>query len=349
MRIVGALALVVGLMLSSAGVALATPEPEESESPVEEAEGDLDESDEDLTDDESADDSSSEPSPTSTDSDSAPQEESPEGNDDDQTATPSPAASPEVEVDCSNASVEAGQVRRVTCSTGPSGATLTVNNDESQIGGSIAVEGNQLVYTAPADRTGTDDFTVAASADGFADGRTQVTFTVTASEASAPSPTPSVTPTRETPGEEDSPPPQSATTDEDTAADENPPSSETSIDPEATSVTPAPDRAPTSEEPIASALPPGAPHDDDVNVSSGALLLPVPGMPGLNGLAIPQASEYLGPELPSSSDAVDSGNDNSPGALARTGGESALSAAVLGGITVAVGAGIMLMSRRLKS
>ncbi|RJN32769.1 hypothetical protein [Nesterenkonia natronophila] len=357
-RIFSALALTAGLMLSSAGVALATEGPEETQtfseadeetsptpSPTEGTE------DPQVNDDEVTDDPQGEEDEVGDDTAEGEGDDLEENGgstfdeDEDEAATlsptptpptptptPTPPQGPEVDVNCTNITIEAGQSARITCSTDPAGATLSLGTTSSQIGGTITVEGNQVQYQAPIEGSGEDNFTVIARAPDYDDGRTGLTVRVTPptggtdspaptapTETLPPSPSPSPNSTTSAPPEEASTPPQNTENNAIPPTEETPPEAEN----------------PPANEPTASAPPntPDAPEPED------DLVLPVPGMPNLPELAIP--SVILEPE-PEATD------DHHYDSLAATGTSAAFGAAGLGVLTLALGAGMLLTSRRLR-
>ncbi|TLP97425.1 hypothetical protein FEF26_07420 [Nesterenkonia salmonea] len=359
MRIFSALALAVGLMLGTTSVALASPEPDGTEVPTEDAKGTQDE-DAEVEIDEDVEDSSptpsptetatSEPTPTPTETD--PDRELNNGETDigGETTPPPPEG---VAVNCYNATVTAGQSTTVTCNTDPSSATLSVNS-VSQIGGNLTTNGNQLVYEAPAEvaTTTTDDFTVIASAPDHENGTAQVTFTVEpAADSAETSPTPPQTTT--SPADED----DSATPENGEGADNVPeaddsPTQESGLEEADPAQTPSAAPGNTSGQPTVTVQPPGAPATVEEQTPAGSMLLPVPGMPGLIELIIPPSDGAVGSgpsagaEETDPSPEAESGNEQ--GSLARTGTGAAFSAAALGGLAVALGASVLFTSRRLR-
>lgn len=335
-RIFTALTLAAGLMLGTASISFASPESEETE------EADMVERTSiptQGTDD--SNDSSPTPSPTETATSPSPTETAtaeptptptetesdhdlnngdPDGEDGE---TTSPPPMPPVEVSCNNTRVTAGQTAFVTCSTDPSSATLSVST-VSQIGATIEVSGKQLAYLAPSDTADstTDDITVIATTPDREDGRTQVTVTVEPATEDVAPPTPTMT----------SPPATSPPEEETFPMDET---GQSLREESATSEQASP---PTN----VAAPPPGAPTHREHQTPAGSLMLPVPGMPSLPELAI------LGTGPVNTDTSREPATDQYPEALATSGSYAALSAGVLGGLAIAMGAGALFTSRRLR-
>jgi hypothetical protein len=239
-------------------------------------------------------------------------------------------------VNCTNITIEAGQSAAITCSTDPAGAALSLGTASSQIGGTITVEGNQVHYRAPSEGSGEDTFTVIASAPDYEDGRTALTVRVTPTAGSTESPAPSQ------PTETPSPSPNSTASAPPEEAPAPPQDAENDAGPPTEAETPEVENPPANE-PTASASPPGAPSTPDAREPGDAVLLPVPGMPSLPELAIPGVSHEPEPE-----NSLEATDDHHYDSLAATGTSAAFGAAGLGVLTLALGAGMLFTSRRLR-
>lgn len=326
MRIIAALALASGLMLSSVGVAPATAEPEETQSPADE------------TDTPSPRPS---PSPTETETDADPTSEPTEGTEDDDVEDEetdqqdvrqqetdeeedregeedATAPSPEhVRVECTNVTIEAGQEVSINCHTTPAGATLSVGAP-SQLGGSITVEGSQLLYRAPIDRNGTDTLTVVASALDYEDGTTRLTVNVEVPQEVTESATP----------EDPDPPAAPATTPPPEGAEDN-------------TGAQTPDTLPSDPSVPVSSPPPS--HTRQTQEPADLLLLPVPGMPREPEMTMPGTSHHTGNQT-SHEDAGENRYDS----LAMTGAGATFGAAGLAALSLALGTGMLVTSRRMR-
>lgn len=231
---------------------------------------------------------------------------------------PTDSETPDPSVTCRNRSLHPGETLTVSCTTIPDGMPIELGSHSSSIGGSIALNGTELTYTAPTELHSTrgDQFTVKIQDHGAA---TQVTFTVLGDNGQSPSPT-----------QTSQPPSDPGTTPAPTSS--------------------APGQTETTSAPDVPA--PGVPSEPSSIELEDHVFLPAPGMPKLNELMIPWviggSNIAPSPEPTASSDPESSSGSGDNGELAQTGTVAVYGATGIALVTMLMGTGAMAVSRRIR-